>query len=583
MNLSPRLLNLARKVVIPIASSVGFTTLGALAMILQAWLLSRAVSDAFIGGRTLTDLWSIFISLVAVVFVRGLLSFGAEYTSSRAAILVKSFLREQIFNRLFKKGLIELNRERSGELAMLSTQTVEALDAYFSQYLPQLMLCVLIPVSLLLVVFPADILSGLVLLFTAPLIPVFMILIGKGAESVTHKQFITLQRLSAQLLDSLQGITILKTLNQSKAQTAVVAETSKRYRETTMEVLRVTFLSSLVLELVGTIGTAIVAVQIGLRVLYSGMNFELAFFILLLAPEFYFPLRQLGMRFHAAASGVEAATRIFDFIDPFDKAEPVEATTLSINPSDHIEKIEFKNVAYQYSDSSDSRFRSGVQGINMVIQRGERVALIGPSGAGKSTIGHLLLRFIFPQMGDIFIDEVPLSYYSPIEWRKMVCWVPQAPQLFSGTLAENILVGRPGANTIEMREAARQACLEDWVTELPRGYNTVLGEGGLGVSGGQAQRIAIARAILKNAPVVILDEPTSHIDPILEQKVGESLKQFSDGRLMLTIAHKRSTILNSDRVYVIQQGRIVQSGKPHELASQNGMFTKLWQATGGQS
>jgi ATP-binding cassette subfamily C protein CydD len=348
-----------------------------------------------------------------------------------------------------------------------------------------------------------------------------------------------------------------------------------------MEVLRVTFLSSLVLELVGTISTAIVAVQIGLRILYLGMDFEQAFFILLLAPEFYFPLRQLGLRFHAAASGVTASRRIFEILErPEQQSTRRQCRTASPK---YFDKVIFDRVGFRYDARRGEKNPScnGVTGIDLTLNKGERVVLIGSSGAGKTTISYLLLRFLDPQQGNIFIDQIPLASIPAELWRSRVSWVPQKPYLFSGTLAENILLGRPGATSTDLHNAAKQACLDGWIAALPSGYETRVGEGGIGISGGQSQRIAIARAILKDAPLVILDEPTSHLDSDLESQIEPIISCMCMDRIVLSIAHRRSTIFNNDRIYVMDHGQIVHSGTHSELLVQSDLYLRLVNSSKG--
>ncbi len=393
----------------------------------------------------------------------------------------------------------------------------------------------LIPVTFLLVVFPLDPLSGLVLLLTAPLIPVFMILIGSLADSLTRQQWTALSRMSAHFLDVLQGLTTLKLFNRSREQIAVIAEISDRYRDTTLGVLRVAFLSALVLEMVGTLSTAVIAVEIGLRVLYGRLAFEQAFFVLILAPEFYLPLRLLGTRFHAGIAGVTAARRVFEVLgmpaDGRSQSIPTGRTTNDEQSKDaesitgspcHSRSIavSFADVHYAYDDGA----RPALNGVSFEIRPGEKVALVGPSGAGKSTIAHLLLGFIAPTAGGItFATEIPAvggasQLPRPQSGRSSfelpaIAWVPQLPYLFNMTVAENIRLGRPDAGQDDVVRAAQQAGADDFIRALPQGYETVIGERGARLSGGQAQRIALARAFLVDAPLVILDEATANLDP----------------------------------------------------------------------
>ena len=373
-------------------------------------MLAAVVNGVFLGGLALADVWPLLVALTAIAVIRGLLLWAGELTSNRVATRVKTDLRERLTAHLLALGPAYTRGERTGELVNTAVEGIEALDAYFSQYLPQLALAVVIPVTFLLVVFPLDPLSGLVLLLTAPLIPVFMILIGSLADSLTRQQWTALSRMSAHFLDVLQGLTTLKLFNRSREQIAVIAEISDRYRDTTLGVLRVAFLSALVLEMVGTLSTAVIAVEIGLRVLYGRLAFEQAFFVLILAPEFYLPLRLLGHTLPCGDRGRHGGRRVFEVLEmPVDdderrmanKAGTAESISVPPRHSRRPVTVSFENVYYAY----DQGRRPALNGVSFEIRPGEKVALVGPSGAGKSTIAALLLGFIQPTSGVISVGD----------------------------------------------------------------------------------------------------------------------------------------------------------------------------------
>ena len=393
------------------------------------------------------------------------------------AVKIKSNLREQLFNHILNLGPAYTRGQRTGELTTAAVEGIEALDAYYSQYLPQLVITALIPISILIVVFPIDLLSGIVMLVTAPLIPFFMILIGKGAEIVTQRQYQTLSRLSAHFLDSLQGLTTLKLFGQSKAHAKNIEKVSNQFRDTTLSVLRVTFLSALALELLATLSTAIIAVEIGFRLLYARMEFQEAFFILILAPEFYLPLRNLGARFHAGMSGTTAAKRIYEILDTPVISDQLPA--ISDQPTEQVNSIRFENVSYIYPDETTP----ALDDITLEINAGQHIALVGASGAGKSTLVNLLLGFVQPTSGTITINQdhqmTNSRGASLVDGlRNSIAWVPQRPHLFHDTLDANIRLGGPNATKEEIIQAAKAAHLHEFIETLPEKYETVIGESG---------------------------------------------------------------------------------------------------------
>jgi len=396
------------------------------------------------------------------------------------------------------------------------------------------------------------------------------------ASRLTRSQFTQLSRMSAHFLDVLQGLAVLRQFGRSRDQIATIRRISERFRDTTMGVLRVAFLSALVLEMLATISTAIIAVEIGLRLLYGRMVFEDAFFVLILAPEFYLPLRMLGTRFHAGMSGVAAAARIFDVLEtPLpDCGPPAPRRAIPQPPF----TLRFQDVQYAY----DSGERPALNGITFAIEAGQRVALVGPSGAGKSTVAQLLLRFLAPTAGQITVNGIGLCAIAPDEWRRHVAWVPQTPYLFADTIAGNIRLGRPDAPLADVIRAAERAHLDRFIATLPGGYDTPIGERGARLSGGQAQRVALARAFLKDAPVLILDEATANLDPATESLIQDAMGALMQGRTTLIIAHRLQTVQNADQILVLEAGRLVQAGVHVDLAAGPGLYRDLVQTHGAQ-
>ncbi len=603
-----RLLQLARNGRLTLFLTISLGVVAGVLVVLQANILSRIVSRVFLSQEDMAGVSRLMTGLLGVILLRGLLAWGSEVTANALARRVKADLRQQLLRRFLALGPLSMRGEHSGELTSAALEGVEMLDAYYSQYLPGLALAALVPLTYLAFVAPLDPLSAVVMLVTAPLIPLFMILIGNAAQALTRRQWAMLSRMSAYFLDVLQGLTTLKLLGRSRSQTATIAEVGDRFRRATMSVLRVTFLSALVLEMVATLSTAVVAVEIGLRLLYGRMTFEQAFFILLLAPEFYLPMRQLGARFHAGMSGVAAAKRIFAILgkqgaenangrrqanDTQQAARGGPRTTSGerniaqdgqqLPPAVRFDEVRFAyppdaTLASGSSPAGQGEMRPALRGVSFEIGAGQKIALVGPSGGGKSTIAALLLTFIRPDRGQIWIDGRPLESIAPAEWLARVAWVPQNPYLFNDSVAANIRLAKPEATLEQVVWAARQAEAHEFIEALPQGYDTLIGERGSRLSGGQAQRIVLARAFLKDASLIIMDEATANLDPENEARVQAALARLVGGRTVFVIAHRLNTILGMDQILVVDQGQVVEQGSHASLLQQGGVYRRFMQA-----
>lgn len=573
MKTDKRLLHLLNHTRILVSGAISLGFLVACMTIAQAFYLSKTINLVFLHSATLADVMPLLISFGIFSLLRALFHLGQQNMASKIAFRIKTELRTKLFDHLFQLGPIYIKSGRTGELSNTILKGIDALDAYFSQYIPQIFLSVLIPVAILFVVFPLDLLSGIVFLLTAPLIPLFMILIGNLAEALTQKQWQTLSRLSAHFLDILQGLTTLKIFNRSKDQIAVIAKISNHYRVATLKVLRIAFLSALTLEMLATISTAIIAVEIGLRLLYDKMTFQNALFVLILAPEFYLPLRQLGTKFHAGMEGVAAANRIFTILQ-----EPAEQTTTQAKPFNlQQDEIIFAGVSYVYRKKQVN----AIDNLSFQIAPGQKCALVGPSGAGKSTIANLLLKFIKPDRGQIIVGRSNLSNITAQNWRRQIAWVPQNPTLFHTSVAENIRLAAPHATDSQLIAAAKSANIHHFIDSLPEKYSTDIGEKGARLSGGEAQRIAIARAFLKDAPFIILDEPTANLDPEIEAMIHDSIRNLTKTKTVLIIAHRLSTIYDADQIILLVAGQIKERGKHERLIKQDGIYKKLIQTYKG--
>lgn len=583
MNLDRRLVRLAATARRDLGLTVALNAASGITIVAAAALLSRIVAAAFLAGAGLPELAPLLALLIGLGAVRAAFAWAAEVSAHRVAAHVKATLREQLSAQLLASGPVALRGERTGELVNTLTEGVEALEAYCAQYLPQLALTALVPATLLLFIFPRDWLSGLVLLVTAPLLPLFMQLIGQAAEARTQRQWVTLSRMSAHFLETLQGLTTLKLLGRSREALREIARVSDAFRRATVSVLRVAFLSALALELIATLSTAVVAVEIGLRLLYGRLTFEPAFFVLLLAPEFYRQFRTLGVRFHAGMSGVAAARRIFAVLAPAAGENAGTWPRLSVAasqgnaPADQPaltgawEQLAFEGVTCSYPGAE----RPALRDLTFTLRRGQRIALVGPSGAGKSTVAALLLRFLEPAAGAITVEGQPLAAFPAELWRRQIAWVPQRPHLFNATVAENIRLGRPEADDAAVERAARLAGLHETLRALPQGYATPLGEQGARLSGGEAQRLALARALLREAPLLILDEPTAHVDPVQAAELEATLLALSGRPAILWIAHRLATTVRADLILVLENGRLVEQGDQATLRRAGGLYARL--------
>ena len=565
-----RLIRFAQKSRLWLALTIFLGFLSGIFTVGQAKYISRIISQVFLDGDGLTDVRNM-LGLTLVFFtIRAVLAWLSSLSAKTIAVQVKSRVRKLLLKHLENLGPSYIQREQSGEIGATVVEGVESLDAYFSKYLPQLVLSALVPLTILFFVFPMDVLSGVVLLVTAPLIPVFMFLIGSSAKTITDRQFSTLSRLAAQFLDSLQGLTTLRLFNQAKAYSLKIEETSDEYRKTTMKVLQVTFLSALALELLATLSTAVVAVEIGLRLLYSRVALEQALFLLLIAPEFYIPLRQLGLRFHAGMEGESSAERIFEILDtePIKRMESQNTGNKFTPPTN---QLVLDQVSFTYPGEDQKTLKD----LTFIINKGEQIALVGESGAGKSTLANLVLGFFPPDEGEILINGEVLREEDLREWREQIAWVPQDPALFQDTIAANIRLARPEADDRAVAAAASAAHLAEFIDSLPEGYETLIGEGGARLSGGQAQRLALARAFLKDAPILLMDEPTSQLDPVTESQLADATRKLMAGRTVITIAHRLNTIYKADQILVLQNGSVVEKGTHQDLIKKDGIYSAL--------
>ena len=505
-----------------------------------AVLLARIVAGAA-DGASLPALRGELVLLALAFAVRGALGWGMEVAGRRAAGDVLSELRLELVERRLTAHPIAVDGTEAGEVAAAAVNGVDALDGYFARYLPQLVLAAIVPFAVIAWVATIDLQSALLMALTLPLVPVFMWLIGRATEQHTRARWHALRGLSVHFLDVVRGLPTLRAFNRAEAEGARLGEVGERYRRTTMGTLRVGFLSGSVLEFAATLGVALVAVTVGVRLVGGSLGLEAGLTILVLAPELYLPLRRLGAEYHACADGLAVAERMLGLIDA---APAAAAGAQRTAPSPAGAPVRLERVTFAYP----ARPGPVLDGFDLTLHPGELVALVGPSGAGKSTTAALLLGLLRPLEGRVTVGDVDLARCDPAAWRRHVAWVPQQPALLRASVADNIRLGAPAAPIDAVRAAAALAGAAGFVAALPAGYDTVVGDGGRALSPGQRRRIGLARAFLRDAPLVILDEPTADLDPESVAIVAAAVERLRAGRTLLVIAHRAELIGRADRV-----------------------------------
>ena len=543
--IDPRLLRYARATRIFLMAVVGLGAVGALLVIAQAMLIAEVVVGAFQHGKSVSELGTPLLLLVAVAAGRALVSWFTELAAHRASASVKSELRRRLLERSVELGPGWLSGQRTGSLVALATRGVDALDDYFSRYLPQLGLAVVVPVAVLARIVTEDWVSAAIIVGTLPLIPLFMVMIGWATQSRMDRQWQLLSRLSGHFLDVVAGLPTLKVFGRAKAQAESIRRITGEYRQATMRTLRIAFVSSFALELLATLSVALVAVTIGMRLVHGDMDLYIGLVVLVLAPEAYLPLRQVGAQYHAAAEGLAAAEEIFAVLET-----PVPASGTTEAPSD---ALAFEGVTVRYPGRSGD----AVSDVSFTVEPGETVALVGPSGSGKSTLLNALLGFVRPTEGRVRVGGVDLTDADLERWRSRIAWVPQHPQLYAGTIAENVRLARPDADDTAVRRALADAGALEFVDALPEGIGSVLGEDGAGLSAGQRQRLALARAFLADRPVLLLDEPTAALDGATEAEVVQAVGRLAVGRTVLLVVHRPALLAVADRVVRVTEGEAV--------------------------
>lgn len=534
-----------------------------------AWLVAHVLAEAIFAGRRLGELWPAVAALPLLAAARFALTLLQRHVTFEAGARVSAGVRSSLEKRMRGLGPRWAAQQSSGDMVTRLVDGVDALIPYYAGYLPQVALAALIPAVIVLVVLVADPWSALVLLLTAPLIPLFMVLVGRAAEQASQRRWLRLRRMGARFMDALSGLTTLRLCRATAREQALLEATGEAYRQETMAVLRIAFLSALVLEFFATISIAVLAVLIGFRLMWGTLAFEPGLFVLLLAPELFMPLRAMGAQRHRRMEAAAAAEDLIALL-----AVPAEAAATA-GPSPHAFAatrigIELQQVGFGYASD-----RQVLHDLGLRVEAGTRLTVVGASGSGKSTLFHLLMGFAAPQGGRILINGEDLATLAPASWRRHIAWVPQRVHVFQGSLRDNLLIAAPQADARQLERAVQEAALVPVIARLPQGLDTPLGEHGQGLSGGERQRLALARAWLRDAPLLLLDEPTQHLDAATAAVIDRALAKLAEGRTVIRIAHRLDTIGADEQVAVMADGRIVEVGMASALRASRGAFARL--------
>lgn len=558
-----RLFLLAREVrgFLPALALLSF--LSTAVIIVQMYLLSVIINDVFILKKAPANL--LLVLMTSAIFARAALVWLRERFAQQNAVKIKSGLRLKVFEKLLKHGPAYSRQRKTGELVNTITDGAEKLDDYYTKYIPAIVHITVLPLVIIVFATCTDWLSGLIMLLTAPLILFFMWLIGTWAKNLTEMQWHEMSAMSAHFLDALQGIKTLKIFNRSRAEALKVKEVSDNFRTITMKVLKVAFLSGMVLELAASISIAMVALQVGIRLIEGLMAYQMGLFILLLTPEFYLPFRALGQHHHTGMEGASAAEQLFEILDS--EQQPAITQSVPKLPDEKI-SIDVVNVDFFYPKANQPALHQ----LSCSIGPGELTAIVGHTGSGKTTFSYLLMGYLHPASGQILFNGIPVNQIPEEELNRKISYVPQHPHFFDMSVLDNLLMANPKAAMEQVMEACTKAGAHQFIQNLPQAYHTQLTENAARLSGGEKQRLAIARAFLKNAPLLLLDEPTSNLDPESEELIARATVELIKDRTTLIIAHRLKTVYRAAKILVFKDGRIAETGDHGSLMSAGGIY-----------
>jgi ATP-binding cassette subfamily C protein CydD len=530
------------------------------AIIGQAYFLVKVVDGVFLQQQSFATILPYLGGLLLVLLIKTGFNYFSGRIGVQLAAKVKSNFRRALLKKFTKNPVLASLRGQSGGKVSVMMDAVDEVDGYFSKYIPQMIQTSLIPIMILIAVFTQHLNTGIIMIITAPFIPIFMIIVGIKTKHKSEEQMDKLATFSGRFLDTLQGLVTLKLFDQVERQKKDIEKSSLGFRDATMEILKTAFMSSFMIEVVSMLSIGVIALELAVQLMiYENISFFTAFFILMLVPEFYTSLKQLGSTFHNGQTSIGAAKKVTDEL--VDEEKTVEWGERSLIKTSQPPTIKIENVGFSYGEEQFS-----LKNISAEIPPYGQIAIVGRSGSGKTTLLHLIAGLLPLSEGKLIINEENLSAYKEADWFDQLSYISQHPYIFSGTIGENIAIGSMiDATSQEVKEAAKQAGIADMIETLESGYDTPVGEAGRGLSGGEKQRLALARAFLKKPAIILFDEPTIGLDLQTEQILQASIKELAHHSTVITVAHRLHTIKNADKILYLANGRLVASGTHEEL------------------
>lgn len=546
-----------------------FSLLSGISIIAQAYLLVYIVNEAFLQGTAFADLLPYLALLLAALLGRTLFNYGNGKTGVRLAAIVKQGLRSQLLRKYSKTNMQAAMYGRSGEKVSVMMDTVDEIDDYYSSYIPQVIQSIIIPIMLLITIFAEHFTTGIIIIITAPFIPIFMVIIGFNTKDKSEEQLDKMAAFSGKFLDTLQGLTTLKLYGRSKEQKAEIEESSLNFRDATMVVLKTAFANSFALEFISMLSMGLIALEVAFRlIIFQNISFFTGFLMLLLAPEFYNKLKELGNAFHTGRGSSGAFNKLQKELDTPDMPVEWGSNVFEVRKPP---AIELKDVGFHYEENGFT-----LNHISVEISPYEQIAIIGKTGSGKSTLLHVIAGLVANTEGEIVVNGKPLSEYEEKAWFNEISYISQHPYLFSGTIADNIAIGGRGERArAEIEAAGEKAGISELVASLEKGYDTPVGEAGRGLSGGEKQRVALARAFLKQPSIILFDEPTVGLDLRTERILQQSIEELAKHATIITVAHRLHTIKHADKIVLLDSGKIVAKGEHEELLRTNPHYRSM--------